>query len=398
MKAGWTTALLAELCEFQRGLTYEKADEVENSRNVVLRANNIDLATGQLNLDELKFIGNSIEIPQSKRVRRNSLLVCTASGSKAHLGKVALIDRDYDYAFGGFMGQITPGERVLPAFLFYLMTSDGYRDFIASLADGANINNLKFTQLGRFQVPLPPLPEQRRIVAILDEAFEGIAKAEANAQKNIDNAKAVFESHLSEVFTKRGEGWVERRLDELCAITSTLVDPMDVEHRGLVHVGAANIAQDTGELIELKTAEEEKLISGKFRFDSSMVLYSKIRPYLRKVARPGFSGICSADIYPLMPRSRLLSRDFLFFMLLSHQFTEYAIQGSARAGMPKVNREHLFAFSSRVPCVERQVELTKTLDNCASRCQQLCRLYEQRQVALRDLKQSLLHHAFSGEL
>ena len=79
--------------------------------------------------------------------------------------------------------------------------------------------------LERIQIPVPPLPEQQRIVGILDEAFEGIATAKANAEKNLQNARALFESHLQSVFTQRGEGWVEKKLGEVCAITSTLVDP-----------------------------------------------------------------------------------------------------------------------------------------------------------------------------
>ncbi len=65
-------------------------------------------------------------------------------------------------------------------------------------------------ELKRDQVPVPPLPEQHRIVAILDEAFDGIATAKANAEKNLQNARALFESHLQSVFTERGEGWVEK--------------------------------------------------------------------------------------------------------------------------------------------------------------------------------------------
>ena len=70
----------------------------------------------------------------------------------------------------------------------------------------------------KLPIPVPPLPEQQRIVGILDEAFEGIATAKANAEKNLQNARALFESHLQSVFTQRGEGWVEKRLGEVAAI------------------------------------------------------------------------------------------------------------------------------------------------------------------------------------
>jgi len=249
-----------------------------------------------------------------------------------------------------------------------------------------------------FEFLLPPLPEQRRIVGILDEAFEGIAKAVANAEANLNNARELFESHLGAVFSNPGPDWVEKRLSDVCAITSPLVDPREEGCMDLIHVGAANIESKTGVLVELKTAREEGLISGKFPFDSSMVLYSKIRPYLMKVARPDFSGLCSADMYPLSPTENEITRDYLFYLLLSKSFTDYAIQGSARAGMPKVNRNHLFAFSVWRPFIEEQKEISAKLDKLAAETKRLEAIYRQKLALLAELKQALLHKAFSGEL
>ena len=191
---------------------------------------------------------------------------------------------------------------------------------------------------------------------------------------------------------------MEKKLSEVCAITSTLVDPRKVEFLDLIHVGAGNIKSQTGIFVELKTAREDGLISGKFLFDGSMVLYSKIRPYLMKVARPDFSGLCSADMYPLTPLPNQIIRDYLFHLLLSKPFTEYAIQGSARAGMPKVNREHLFEFRVCLPTVNKQKELAEKLDNLHEETQRLESLYQRKLTALDELKKSLLHQAFNGQL
>jgi type I restriction enzyme S subunit len=140
------------------------------------------------------------------------------------------------------------------------------------------------------------------------------------------------------------------------------VDPRDDRYLDTPHVGGANIESKTGQLIELKTAREEGLISPKFAFDETAVLYSKIRPYLMKVARPDFRGLCSADIYPLSVKTGLISRDYLFHLLLSPEFTDYATAGSARAGMPKVNREHLFAFRVCLPPPPEQLRIVGILD------------------------------------
>jgi type I restriction enzyme S subunit len=127
-------------------------------------------------------------------------------------------------------------------------------------------------------------------------------------------------------------------------------------------VGAGNIESGTGRLQAIQSARDEELISGKFLFDNSVVLYSKIRPYLMKVARPDFSGLCSADIYPLAVKPGRADRDFLFYLLLTDSFTEYAIRGSARAGMPKVNRDHLFAYRTSTPPLAEQRRIVAILD------------------------------------
>ena len=166
----------------------------------------------------------------------------------------------------------------------------------------------------------------------------------------------------------------------------------------MIHVGAGNIEIKTGRLVNLKTAKEENLISGKFRFDDSMVLYSKIRPYLMKVVRPNFKGLCSADIYPLLPSKKLMIRDYLFYLLLTPLFTDYAIKGSARAGMPKVNREHLFAFNFFLPPIPEQKVIVKKLDALAGEVKKLEVIYQQKLDDLEELKKSLLKKAFEGEL
>ena len=152
------------------------------------------------------------------------------------------------------------------------------------------------------------------------------------------------------------------RLGDVCAISSALIDPRRAQYLHMPHVGGANIESTTGKLIALRSAEEEGLKSGKFLFDERMVLYSKIRPYLMKVARPDFRGLCSADIYPLSPIDGRLDRTFLFHLLLAPTFTEYAITGSARAGMPKVNRDHLFAFEFQLPPLPEQQRIVGILD------------------------------------
>jgi type I restriction enzyme S subunit len=116
------------------------------------------------------------------------------------------------------------------------------------------------------------------------------------------------------------------------------------------------------------------------------------------VARPDFEGLCSADMYPLAPTVSQITRDYLYYLLLSKPFTEYAIRGSARAGMPKVNREHLFEFLTWLPPLAEQVTLAEDLDALCEQVRTLESIYQRKLDALDALKKSLLDQVFSGNL
>ncbi len=191
---GGSMMTLGDLCEFRRGLTYEKSDEVSASQNAILRANNITVETGKINFDEIRHIRDEVEIPDLKMIKPGCLLICIASGSKKHLGKAGLVEDGSNYAFGGFMGLIVPSKQLLAKYLFWLTRSSFYRDFITNLSEGTNINNLKWNQLSQFLVPTPPLPEQKRVVEFLDklsakqQALISIYETKINALSELEQS------------------------------------------------------------------------------------------------------------------------------------------------------------------------------------------------------------------
>jgi type I restriction enzyme S subunit len=286
------------------------------------------------------------------------------------------------------------GPKLNPSFLQYLLLSE--ESALDRFSIGTTIKTIYYPDIKALHVCIPPLPEQQRIVTKLDAAFGALREAEGHVARNRANARELFESYLNGVFERKGDEWV--RLDVVCEITSMLVDPRLPEHLDFVHVGGGNIESMTGRLLDLKTARQEELRSGKFLFDKSMVLYNKIRPYLVKVARPTFSGLCSADMYPLSPKAGLLDRDYLYYALISNHFTEYAISGSDRAGMPKVNRDHLFAYEFPLPSMKEQHRIAKALDALLPQTQALEATYQQKLRELEGLKKGLLGAAFRGEL
>lgn len=199
---GVNVVKLEDVCEFYRGLTYSKKDEATFSGNIVLRASNIDLDTSTLILDDLKYLKEDFVIPNDKKLQKDCIFICMSSGSKSHLGKVAYIDRDYNYAFGGFMGLIKPKTNILPRYLFYLLQTPEYKELIKKLSNGININNIKFSDLKEFQFELPSLEEQEKILNILDKADEIRAKKKLANDKLDEFLKSTFITMFGNISNK----------------------------------------------------------------------------------------------------------------------------------------------------------------------------------------------------
>lgn len=391
MSKGWQTKNLGDLCHVIGGGTPPK-DKSEYYSGNIPWATVRDMRFDVISETECKITKEAVKASSTNIIPGGNIVIATRVG----LGKVCLLGQDT--AINQDLRGIVPINPKILSVQFLYWWFKNTADLIVAEGTGATVQGVKLPFIKSLQVPFIPLSEQQRITNILREAFDGITSAKANAEKNLQNARAVFDSHLQSVFTQRGDGWVEKKLSDICAITSKLIDPRKDEFLDLIHVGAGNIVSQTGIFVDLKTAREEGLISAKFLFNETMVLYSKIRPYLMKVARPEFNGLCSADMYPLAPLDNEITRDYLFHLLLSKHFTDYAIQGSARAGMPKVNREHLFEFSVWLPSLEKQKELAAKLDSLHEETQRLESIYQQKLLALVALKKSMLDQAFSGEM
>jgi len=285
-------------------------------------------------------------------------------------------------------------EEILDDWLIYFLNGSDLLPFIS----GMTVPKLNQGRMREIPVPLPPLEEQQRIVAVLDEAFDGLARARAHAEANLQNARELFESIKADALAYEGADSETVILSEVVEIVSGLIDPREPPYIDMFHLGAGNMITGTDELVDIKTAKEEGLKSGKYLFDDETVLYSKIRPYLRKAARPDFDGLCSADVYPLRSKGNRIDRDFLFHLLLGHDFTEYAISGSDRAGMPKVNQKHLFAYQFEIPPVNEQTNIAAIIDEAHTSCSAIVKAFETKIQAIDDLRQSLLQKAFAGEL
>ncbi len=183
-------------------------------------------------------------------------------------------------------------------------------------------------------------------------------------------------------------GWVRVPFGSVVTIASGQVDPKKEPFADMISVGPDNLLSGGGIDKEgLRTARELGQISGKYAFDAASILYSKIRPNLNKVALPDFSGICSADMYPLWPvDENHTDRGFLFFTLISERFVSEATSRSFRTGLAKINRPDLEGIEILLPPIAEQRRIAFVLETWGQAIEKLAvlrALKEQRLVGLR---------------
>jgi type I restriction enzyme S subunit len=388
MKEGWEYKKLGEVCDKTVNI---KWDEHPNQQFKYIDLSAVDRVTHKVLSTS---IINSTDAPSRAKqlVREGDVLFAT---TRPTLKRLVIIDKSLDgqICSTGFCVLRPDLSAIKSSWLYYALSSQSFYNYIEPLQKGASYPAVTDNQVKSYKIPVPPLSEQQRIVSYLDSAFAKIDAVAKNAEATLNEAKALFQSALAKMMEPK-EGWEEVTLDNICSIESTLVDPTDDNYNNLLHVGGANIESYTGRLINLMTAKDERLTSGKYLFDSNVVLYNKVRPYLVKVARPDFNGLCSADMYPLTPKKET-TREFLYYLLIKKEFTNYAIKCSARAGMPKINRNSLFAYKASIPLNRKeQIRIVSTLDNIRKVLMHLESNLSHTLAECEALKQAILRQTF----
>ena len=398
----WEEKTLDEICNFSRGLTYSKKDEVETSNNIVLRANNIDLISNSLNFDELKYINSEIIIPEDKKVKANSIMICISSGSKSHLGKVAFIDKNYGYAFGGFMGLIIPNDNILPKFLYYMLISPSFKNLIFNLTDGANINNLKYSDLKDFKLNIPPLSEQQRIVKILDEAFENIEKSKQNALQNLNNAKELFESALNRTLKDIENMGEFKELSSITNVKDGTHDSPKYIKDGIPFITQKNIKENGFNFItddtKYITIEDHNKFYQRSNVKKDDILISMIGANRGMACIIDVDEIFSIKNVGLIKESPNINKYYLLYYLKSDYAKQYITEKSKGGAQEFVGLTALRAFPILYVAVEEQQKIVAQLDELQEQTKKLEQIYEQKIKDLDELKQSILQKAFNGEL
>jgi type I restriction enzyme S subunit len=272
--------------------------------------------------------------------------------------------------------------------------------------NGAGIQHLHGRDLWRrLRLPLPPLPEQHRIVAILDEAFDAIATAKANTEQNLRNARALFESYLEGVFSQRGDGWITTTLEKATGGVFTgpfgsLLHKSDYVIDGIplvnpAHITDTGITPDSRKTISVETANR---LSNYIMRTGDVVIGRRGemgRCALVTDAEDGW--LCGTGSFFIKPSDRC-DPHYLVRLLRSNASKRRLEEIAGGAVMPNLSNTDLGNLSIDLPPLERQQAIVRDIEGIAEETQRLESIYQQKLTALDELKKSLLNQAFSGQL
>lgn len=393
MPNGWRWVLLGEACKVVSGAT--PSTSVSD-----YWGGDIPWVTPT----DLGKLNSSILTTTQRRITQDGLASCSAEmvpsgtvlmSSRAPIGHLAVAGVRCCTNQG--CKNLIPSESVDTWYLFFALKISVPE--LKALGSGATFTEISKTAVESFEIPLPPIVEQKRIAAILKEQMAAVERARAAAEARLEAAEALPAAYLRAVFNSpEAHQWPKKRLGEVCEIIARQVDPKLSEFGALPHVNGENIESGTCRLVYLNTAAQEGMTSGKYLFEPRDVLYSKLRPYLRKVVVVDFRGLCSADMYPIRANRELLDPYFTAWLLLSDEFTKYADEESRRARMPKLNREQLFAWRAPMPPLSEQRRIATMLSEQMVAAERTRKGLKEQLDTINKLPAALLRQAFDGRI
>ena len=390
MKAGWQVLRLGDVCEFEKsqgihaGLPYVGLEDIESQT--------------------ARFIG-SVE-PQG--VKSSTFKFSTQhvlyGRLRPYLNKV--FAPDFDGHCSSEIFPMMPSPALSREYLLYWLLSADTVERINATCTGARMPRANMNEVLDFDIPTPPRPEQQRIVTLLDEAFAGIATAKANAEKNLQNARAIFESHLQSVFMQRGDGWTVKRLADVCQFENgdrgkNYPNRVEYVDSGMPWINTGHIEPDgtlsVQEMNYITQKKYDSLRSGKIK--PGDLVYCLRGATLGKTAfvSPFTTGAVASSLVIIRPGREIDGR-FLYYFLTSPVGQGFIKHYENGAAQPNLGAKSVASFKMPLPSLIDQGSIVRGLDAFAAQVQQLESIYQQKLTALDELKKSLLHRAFTGHL
>jgi type I restriction enzyme S subunit len=395
MKKGWLETTVGEACILRSGTTLPKEIEQSSGEIPYLKVADMNISENLNGVTCSSRYVNKVDVNVSNLLPVGTTIFPKRGGAiltnkKLLLSRVICADLN-------IMG-VTPKSGLLAKLLFYYFLRLDLRE----INNGSSIPQINNYSIEPLLISFPEsLPEQRRIVGILDEAFEGIATAKANAEKNLQNARAIFESYLQSVFTQRGEGWVDRTLDQVCIVERgssprPIKNYFTTEPDGVnwIKIGdteeGGKYVYSTAQKITPEGAKRSRFVKeGDFILTNSM---SFGRPYIMKI-----NGYIH-DGWFVLRLNISIDTDYFYYLLSSRFVQSQFAQLASGSVVKNISGDLVKKAVLPIPPLAYQHVIVKKLLGLSAETRRLESIYQQKLAALEALKKSLLHQAFTGQL
>ena len=400
MKIRWQTKTLGEVCKTGAGGTPLKANKEYYEGGTIPWLMSGEVSQGEIWAATNFITQKGLENSSARLFPPNTVLIAMYG---ATAGQVGILK--FEAATNQAVCGILPNKQFIPEFLFYLMLSK--KDELVAQATGNAQPNISQIKIRNTNVPLAPLPEQQRIVGILDDTFDGITTAKANAEKNLLNARALFESQLNTVFSQRGEGWVETPLETVASILngyafkSTDFSPKKgVKCIKITNVGVREFVPESDGYLPDSFAGEYEKVSVKTGSIVLALTRTIIAGGLKVAVVPDeYNGaLLNQRVASIITDDKHLNGAFLFAYLSTQTVVDYVKERVNTLMQPNLSIMDLRSMPIPVPLRSEQNKITEQFDELRTETGRLAAIYDQKLSALETLKKSLLHQAFTGEL
>lgn len=399
MNKGWTTKKLGDVL-----VKTETTDPTHSPCNEFDYIDVSSVSNETLMIQETQRLKGKDAPSRARRlVRVNDVVFATI---RPTLRRIAIVPEELDAqvcSTGYFVLRAKP--EVDFRFVFYFLQTEDFMAAMGKLQKGASYPAVTDGDVRSQPIPVPPLAEQHRIVAILDEAFESIATAKANTEKNLQNARALFESHLQAVFTQRGEGWFSATLEKATGGVFTgpfgsLLHKSDYVIDGIplvnpAHITSTGIEPDLHKTVSKETAER---LSAYILRQGDIVIGRRGemgRCALVTAVEAGW--LCGTGCFFIKP-SEQCDSGYLVRFLRSDTCKQKLEKIAGGAVMPNLSNTDLGNLLIDLPPLVWQKAIVEKIEAIVEETQRLESLYQKKLAAFDELKKSLLHQAFSGQL
>ncbi len=398
MKQGWKIKKLSDVCETGAGGTPLKAHKDYYEGGTIPWLMSGEVSQGEI-FEAKNFITEKgLKNSSAKLFPPNTVLVAMYGATAGQVG-ILKFEACTNQAVCG----ILPNNKTIPEYLFYCFLSK--KEELVSQAVGGAQPNISQIKIKNTKIPFPSLPEQQRIVAILDEAFAAIAKAKANTEQNLKNAKELFESYLQGVFENKGEGWEEKSLedlaDEKCTLSYGIVQPGEEYSNGLPVIRPTDLTSRYINLNGLKRIDPQ-LADGykrtKLIGDELLLCVRGTTGTISIATKELKGGNVTRGIVPIRFNSTIIDQEFGYYLMISNFVQKQIKAKTYGAALMQINIGDLRKIQTPYPKIKEQQIIVRKLDVLSIETNRLEALYEQKINDLEELKKSVLQKAFSGQL